>query len=194
MIKTAIALLGMVSLPLFGSTKAVYPVWQPISLHGTDVTSVPGFETDVDFGVVMSRPVIISGALPEALVYAVAVSHKLPSVGDFVAKENNLLVLFNIKVDPTMTEEGLSIVFDLSALQIPDDMEVSVRDALKLGVRALKSTLQSYADAHLHKNLPCVINIKGLTAKNQSFRELAERFVIEVPVRPEEQEPLPEEE
>lgn len=173
--------LVLTALTALSSTKAVYPIWQPISLHGTDVTSVPGMESGVEFGVIMSRPMVLSGALPEALVYAVGLSHQLASIGTYEEKEANLLVLYNIKVEPTLNDKGLLIVFDLSKMTTPEDMEVSARDAIKLSIKAIKKTLQSYADAHLRKDLKCAISIEGLSEKNQSFREFGEQFDLKVP-------------
>lgn len=179
----------LTALTAFSSTKAVYPIWQPISLHGTDVTSVPGMESGVDFGVIMSRPMVLSGALPETLIYAVGLSHQLSSIGTYEEKEANLLVLYNIKLEPTLNDKGLLIIFDLSKMVTPEEMEVGARDAIKLSIKAIKKTLQAYADAHLRKDLKCAISIEGLTQKNQSFRELGEQFEVKVP----EQEPLIEE-
>ncbi|GAA5494308.1 hypothetical protein Rhal01_00468 [Rubritalea halochordaticola] len=198
MLKTLTVLIAT-ALTAFSSTKAVYPVWQPISLHGTDVDGVPGMESGVAFGVVMSRPMVLSGALPEALVCAVGLQHQMQSIGTYEEKEANLLVLYNISVQPTLNDKGLLIVFDLSKIVTPEDMEVGARDSIKLAVTAIKKTLQAYADAHLRKDLKCAISIEGLGPKNQSFRELGEQFVIKVPKieplieEPEDEDELPTE-
>ena len=194
MIIRVFGIIAALTMSVMGSTNAVYPVWQPISLHGTDVTSVPGKESNVEFGAVMSRPLVVSGALPEALVYAIALGHEMQSIGMYDKKECNLLALYNVGVEPTMNEDKLTVVFDLSKASAPEEMEVNLRGTIVLGIEALKLTLAHYAEAHLHKDITCVIRVEGLTEKNQTYRNLGEKFVVRAPEEEVFEEPLPEEE
>ena len=141
----------------FSSTKSVCRVWQPISLHGTDVSSVLGKESGVDYTVLMSRPVVLSGALPEDLVYAVALHHQLASIGGYDEKEANLIALCKIKLRAQLTEDGLLVSLDVSGATVPKEVEVSLYDVVKLSVDALKMTLEDYSAAYLQEGMACAI-------------------------------------
>ncbi len=144
---------------VLASTKSVYRVWQPISLHGTDVSSVLGKESGVDYTVLISRPVVLSGALPEDLVYAVALKHQLASIGSYDEKEANLIALTNIKLRAQLTDEGLLVTLDVSEAAVPNEVEVSLYNVVKLSIDALQMTLEDYSAAYLQEGMSCAINV-----------------------------------
>lgn len=167
MIKHALSLLFLSSSLALTSTKSVYRVWQPLSLHGTDVSSVAGKEGDVDYAVLMSRPVVLSGALPEDLVYAVARSHKIDSNGNYDVSEANLLALSEIRLNARFDEKGLDIQLDLSEVNLDADVNISLFDVVKLSVRALRRTLDDYGESYLSEPMPCAISVVGVESDSE---------------------------
>lgn len=161
MIKRIVSLVLASACLASASTKSVYQVWQPLSLHGTDVSSVAGKESGVDYTVLMSRPVVLSGALPEDLVYAVARSHKIDSNGNYDIDEANLLALSKIKLNARFDEKGLAIQLDVSSASLSSDVEVSLFDVVKLGIEALRKTLDDYGQSYLSESMPCSISVIG---------------------------------
>jgi len=61
------------------SVREVVTVYQALSFHGTDTAESLGEEI-VQAGV-LATPMILSGAMPEVLISAVAEPHKLASIG-----------------------------------------------------------------------------------------------------------------
>jgi|GEM_PF-581319 hypothetical protein len=157
MIKRILVLMLVSSGIVSSSTKSVYRVWQPISLHGTDVSSVIGKESGVDYTVLMSRPVVLSGALPEDLVYAVALKHQLASIGRYDEKEANLIALSKIKLHAQLGDDGLLVTVNISGATVPKEVEVSLFNAVKLSIDALKMTLEHYSAAYLQEGMACSI-------------------------------------
>ena len=179
MIKRIFTLMLVTSGLAFASTKSVYRVWQPISLHGTDASSVLGKESGVDYTVVMSRPVVLSGALPEDLVHAVAMKHQLASIGGYAEKEANLITISGIKLRSQLKGEGLLVTLDVSGAMVPKDVEVSLFNVVKLTIDALKMTLKDYSAAYLEEGLSCTILVTSEKKGPQleQLKKLDVRFV-----------------
>ena len=162
MIKRTIALLLASASLSVASTKSVFKIWQPLSLHGTDVASVLGAESGVDYAVLMSRPVVLSGALPEALVYAVALKHQMSSNTTYSEPDANLLSLYGIKLDAVLSEEGeCKVTVDVSKTELLPDVDISLDDAVRLTVTAIKRTLEEYGAAYLESDMACSISVIG---------------------------------
>jgi len=179
MIKKILTLFFVVSSLAQASTKSVYRVWQPISLHGTDVSSVLGKESGVDYTVLMSRPVVLSGALPEDLVYAVALKHQLVSIGGYGEPEANLIALSKIKLRAQLTDNGLLVTVDVSGALVPKEVDVSLFNVVKLSVEAIKMTVQDYGAAYLQEGLSCSILVTGEEEGPQleQLKKLSVQFV-----------------
>ncbi|MEO1856314.1 MAG: hypothetical protein ABGY95_02965 [Rubritalea sp.] len=179
MLNKIIAFILVTSGVAFSTTKSVYRVWQPISLHGTDVSSVQGKESGVDYTVLMSRPVVLSGALPEDLVYAVALKHQLASIGGYSVKEANLMSLSKIKLHAQLTDDVLLVSLDISGAKVPKDVDVSLYNVVKLSIDALKMTLEDYTAAYLQEGMSCAILVtsdqKG--PQLEKLKKLDVRFV-----------------
>ncbi|MEN9974453.1 MAG: hypothetical protein RLZZ282_459, partial [Verrucomicrobiota bacterium] len=81
------------------STIMVVPIFEPLSLQGTD-----GDEAVSDTGTtlqacVMSRPMAMTGAFPEALVEAIRSPHLIPTNHpNYKVQETNLLVLCHVGI------------------------------------------------------------------------------------------------
>jgi len=163
---------------LGASTIMVVPVFEPLSLHGTD-----GDEAVSDTGEglqanVMSRPMALSGANPEMLVEAIRTAHLIPTNNpNYTVKETNLLVLANVGISCEMKPEGLMARLDVSQLAIPLDVDLTARQILKLCIVAVKRTLEEYQKEQT-ENLPVSILIDGATEGKSGLKDLAVTFTI----------------
>lgn len=186
MIKRTIALLLASASLSVASTKSVYKIWQPLSLHGTDVDSVVGSESGVDYAVLMSRPVVLSDALPEGLVYAISMKHKMPSVGGYSEPEANLLELFKLKLNARLSEEQLEVTIDVKNAVTPAGIDVSLKNAIELTFVAIRRTLGEYGAAYLEDGIACSIRVIG-DEKSPIFSEL-QKLNIEFIIEPSQKE------
>lgn len=158
------------------TTLEVLKVYQPLSLHGTDVDSK--FEGEALQAQIFSRPMVLSGAMPENLVAAIATPHRMPSTFNYEIQECNLLALFQVGLNGAVEDGGsLHVAFDLEKMKAPEGVEVPIRTVLKLAIKALKQTLQDY---HHPENKPMKVRvtIEGTTERNASLRDLAAKFAI----------------
>lgn len=182
-IKHAITLLlASVSLS-HATTKSVCKVWQPLSLYGTDVVSVLGAESGVDYAVVLSRPMVLSGALPEALIYAVVSRHKMATNSSYSEEEANLAKLYNFTIETNYEGNQLEVSVDTSKVVQPPYVDVSKEDALKLTVTALQMTIEEYGKAYLESPMKCSIKVVGAESAEQSA--MWQKFNISFVVAPE---------
>ena len=96
----AIFLGGLLASAALATTITVVPIFEPLSLHGTD-----GDEAISEIGgtlqaSVMSRPMALTGAFPEVLVDAIRNPHLIPTNNpNYKVQEANLLVLCNIGIN-----------------------------------------------------------------------------------------------
>lgn len=155
--------------PASASVRELVAVYQPISYHGTDTVTQVG-EDFVQAGI-MSTPIVVTGAMPEVLVQAVGMPHRMVRVGDYPFEENNLLALCQIKVGAEMEETQLTVVFDLSSLKIPEEVDLSARKVLELGIQAVKRTLKVYY-VEAQQKTPYRIQIIGTKEDNASLKDL----------------------
>ena len=172
-----ITALFLASITLAGATTLdVLRVYQPLSLHGTDVDH--DFEGQPVAARIFARPMVLSGAMPENLVAAIATPHRMPSTFNYDVKECNLLTLYGVDVTGSMVDSGeLVVAFNLAKVKIPEGVELPLRTVLKLSIKALKQTLSEYHHVE-NKPMKVKITITGTTAKNISLGDLAERFVV----------------
>ena len=157
----------------FGITHEVHPIFQALSLHGTDM----GEEMDGEViqAQVSQFPAVVVGALPEALIDKIGEPHRLPGPDSYKVPEANLLVLYGIGLESEMTAEGLSCIFDLKKLKVPEGLEISTRAVLQLAIQAVKDTLDTfYRDAQATQKV--MIKIIGTSEKNAAFKNLATDF------------------
>ena len=158
------------------TTLEVLRVFQPLSLHGTDVDHE--FKGEAVQAHIFARPMVLSGAMPENLVLAVATPHRMPAIFNYDVNECNLLTLFQIEISGIMGDSGeLEVAFDLTKMQAPESVDLSIRTVLSLSIQALKKTLEDY---HHPENNPLKvkITIEGTTKKNRSLRDLNGGFVV----------------
>ena len=123
----------------------VVPIFEPLSLHGTDGDEAISDTGEALQACVMSRPMAMTGAFPEVLVDAIRSPHLIPTNNpNYKVQETNLLVLANIGISGEMTPEGLTVRLDVAQLAIPPDVDLTSRQILKLTIVAIRKTLEVY--------------------------------------------------
>ena len=158
------------------TTLEVLRVFQPLSLHGTDIDHE--FKGESVQAHIFARPMVLSGAMPENLVLAVATPHRMPATFNYEVSECNLLTLFKVEISGIMGNSGeLEVAFDLTKMQAPDGVDLSILTVLSLSIHALKKTLEDYHHPE-NKPLKVKITIEGTTKKNRSLRDLSGGFVV----------------
>ena len=162
--KTLIAVMLAGCLPWAAAratTVMVVPIFEPLSLHGTDGDDAISDTGEALQACVMSRPMALTGAFPEVLVDAIRSPHLIPTNNpNYKVQETNLLVLSNIGISGEMTPEGLTVRFDVAQLAIPAEVDLTARQILKLAIVALRKTLEDY-QAPQNQPLAVTLVIEG---------------------------------
>jgi hypothetical protein len=165
-------------LPVPASTITVVPIFEPLSLHGTDGDAAI---TDIGEALqasVMPRPMAMTGAFPEVLVDAIRTPHLIPTNNpNYKVQEANLLVLCNVGISGEMVEGTLTVKLNVAELSIPADVDLTTRQILKLAIIALRKTLDEYQRPQTQP-LPVEIIIDGADDAKASLRDLGTKFVI----------------
>ena len=87
-------------------------------------------------------------------------------------------MLCNIGISAEVDEEGLLVKFDVSELSIPDGVDLTIRQVLKLGIVAVRKTLEIY-QAPQADPLIVRIRITGTAEGTESLTELDSEFELE---------------
>lgn len=160
------------------STISVVPIFEPLSLRGTDVDEAVSDSGESLQACIASRPMAMSGDFPEILVEAIRSPHLLPSnTPNYKVQEANLLVLCNIAIDAEMTADGLDARIDVSEIAIPAEVDLTARQVLKLAIGALRKTLEAY-QLPLNKPLNVNLALVGADDAKSHLRDLASRFTL----------------
>ena len=160
------------------TTIMVVPVFEPLSLHGTDGDEAISDTDEALQAAVMSRPMAMTGAFPEVLVDAIRSPHLIPTNNpNYKVQEANLLVICNIGISGEMTTEGLTVRLDVAELAIPPDVDLTSRQILKLAIVAIRKTLEEYQRPQ-STALNVTLIIEGTDEKKSGLRELDSTFVI----------------
>jgi hypothetical protein len=164
---------------IFATTISVVPVHEPISLHGTDVDDIISDTGEALQATVLPRPMALTGAFPEVLVESIRTPHKIPTNNpNYTVDEANLLVLCEVGIGAELTEEGLLVKIDVSDLGIPQEVDLTSRQLLKLTLIALRRTLEEYQRPQIEP-LKVIVAITGTTEKNASLMDLQVTFTLE---------------
>ncbi len=164
---------------LNATTISVVPVHEPLSLHGTDVDDIISDTGEVLQATVLARPMALSGAFPEVLVESIRTPHPIPTNNpNYKVAEANLLVLCNITIGAEMTENGLLVKLNIAELGIPQEVDITSRQLLKITLVALKRTLEEYHSPQ-NDQLNVIVAIEGTTEKNASLLDLQATFTLE---------------
>lgn len=174
-----LALLFFPSL-IVASTIEVVRLYQPLSLHGTDGAGEHQEVDELLQASVMATPYALSGAFPEDLVKAVALPNKLrTNTEGYEVAEVNLVILSGLTIDVTMEDANLIITLDVSKLSIPEEIDLTTRQILKMTISSIIKTLQGYY-SHDEETLTlyCDVEITGTTESNASLADLTQKFTI----------------
>lgn len=159
-------------------TIEVVKLYQPISLHRTDSA---GVEVDGEplQAAVLSRPVAISGAIPEDLVKAVSLPHRLASNSPaYTESDANLISLCKLGLKVELKGQRLLIRLDVGKLTIPEEVDLTARQILKLTITSLERTLKEYFGTVDEELYSVSVGIIGTNDQNASLRTLATRFKL----------------
>ncbi len=164
------------------STITVVPVVEPLSLHGSDGDETIVASCEALRACVMSRPMALSGAFPEALVDAIRSPHLIPSNDlTFKVQEANLQVLSNIGISRKMTAaQSLTVRLNIARLVIPAEVDLTSRQILKLTIVALRETFEEYQHPQTPP-LSVALVLEGADEGKASLRDLAVKFMIGEP-------------
>jgi hypothetical protein len=166
------------------TTIMVVPIFEPLSLHGTDGDEAISDTGEALQACVMSRPMAMTGAFPEVLVDAIRSPHLVPTNNpNYKVQETNLLVLANIGISGEMTVEGLTVRLDVSQLAIPR-MSISppARSSSSPSSRSARPSMSTRPEQD--KPLAVTLVIEGADENKANLRDLGAQFVIgEVPLQ-----------
>lgn len=160
------------------TTITVVPIFEPLSLHGTDGDEVISEIGETLQATVIQRPMALTGAFPEALVDAIRSPHIIPTNNpNYKVQEANLLVLCNIGISGEMVDNVLNVRINVSQLAIPPEVDLTARQILKLAVLALRKTLDVY---HRPQTQPLSVSliVEGADDAKAGLRDLATKFVV----------------
>lgn len=160
------------------TTIMVVPIFEPLSLHGTDGDEAISDTGEALQACVMSRPMAMTGAVPEVLIDSIRSPHLIPTNNpNYKIQETNLLVLANIGISGELTTEGLTVKLDVAQLKIPKDVDLTSRQILKLTIVAIRKTLEVY-QAGQTDPLKVTLIVEGADETKAGLRDLNAQFVI----------------
>lgn len=163
---------------LDATTISVVPVFEPLSLHETDGDEAISDTGDALQACVMSRPMAMTGALPEDIIDAIRTPHKLPTNNqNYDVQEANLLVLCKIGINATDVEGKIAIKIDVAEMSIPKVVDLTARQLINLTIVAIRKTLEIYQEGH-DKPLQVQLVIVGTTELNADLKELNAELTI----------------
>jgi hypothetical protein len=170
--------------PAMATTIMVVPVFEPLSLHGTDGDEAISDTGEALQACVMARPMAMTGATPEVLVESIRSPHQIPTNNpNYKVQEANLLVLANIGISAEMTPAGLKVTLDVAQLSIPPEVDLTARQILKLAIVALRRTLEEYQRPQTDAMAVSLV-IAGAEGDRAGLADLAADFTIGTPATP----------
>jgi len=163
--------------PVVAVTLEVVELHQPLSLHRTDgIGDTLGKEDPVQAGV-FSRPYAVTGAMPEDLVKAVAAPHRIATNSEgYEVDDANLLNLCGVALSSEMKVNRLLVRFDVGNFELPEELDLTARQVIRLSVIAVERTLRAYFQSVKDEVLSVSIGITGTTEGNAALKDLAKRF------------------
>jgi hypothetical protein len=174
----ALAVLIALALPLAATTISVVPVFEPLSMHGTDFDEGITDTGEALQATVASRPMALTGAMPEVLIESIRSPHKFPTNNpNYKVEEVNLLILCNIGITAETKEDGLHILLDVAALSVPEDVDLTARQVLKLALVAIRKTLEEYQKPQTEP-LKAQVAITGTDEGTASLQDLGVTFTL----------------
>lgn len=174
----ALAVLFALVLPLAATTISVVPVFEPLSMHGTDVDADISDIGEALQATVESRPMALTGAMPEVLIEAIRTPHRFPSNNpNYKVEEVNLLVICNIGITAEAREEGLHVALNVAQLAVPEPVDLTGRQVLKLALVAIRKTLEEYQRPQ-SEPLKVQVVIEGTDEGSASLSDLGTAYTL----------------
>ena len=165
-------LLLALALPVLATTISVVQIHEPLSMHGTDVDEGITETGEALQATVAARPMALTGAFPETLIEAIRTPHKFPTNNpNYKVEEVNLLVLCNIRITAETKEDGLHVVLNVSQLAVPEGVDLTARQVLKLALVAIRKTLEAYQLPQTEP-LQVQVAIEGVSDDTASLKDL----------------------
>lgn len=176
-VKSILLLLATTVLGM-ATTITVVPIYEPLSLHGTDADGDLSEVGEALRATVMPRPMALSGAFPETLVDSVCRPHQIPSNSpNYKTTEANLMVLCKIGVEAELSEDQLLVRLDVSGIEIPEEVDLTSRQVLRLVIIAIRKTLEDYQKPQDFTQKVAVA-ITGTNDSTDSLRDLSAQFTV----------------
>lgn len=166
-------------------TVEVVNLHQPLSFHYTDgIGEELKGEDPIQAGV-MARPYAITGAMPEDLVKAIAEPHKIPANAKaYDVEDANLLNLCKVGLSVERKSGKLLVRLDVSKFEMPEDLDLTARQVVKLSILAIERTLKDYFKKMIEEEaFEVSIGVNGTNEGNASLKDLAVRFKLGVEER-----------
>lgn len=174
----ALAVLFALVLPLAATTISVVPVFEPLSMHDTDVDADISDIGEALQATVESRPMALTGAMPEVLIEAIRTPHRFPSNNpNYKVEEVNLLVICNIGITAEAREEGLHVALNVAQLAVPEPVDLTGRQVLKLALVAIRKTLEEYQRPQTEP-LKVQVVIEGTDEGSASLSDLGTAYTL----------------
>jgi hypothetical protein len=158
----------------------IVAVYQPISLHGSDVDD----EVDADSGeslqaAIMSVPMALTGDFPEVLVRSVGSPLRLQSnIQNYDVTEVNLCQLCKVKLDAEIVSpQECKVEIDVSALDLPKEIDLTSRQVVKLVAAAVRRTLTDF-NKNQKKDIQVTLRIIGTVDKNATLQNLNCQYTV----------------
>lgn len=160
------------------TTITVVPIFEPLSLHGTDGDEAISDTGEALQACVMPRPMAMTGAFPEVLVDAIRSPHQIPTNNpNYQVREANLLILCNIGISGELSQDALIVRLDVAGLSIPPEVDLTARQILKLAIVAVRKTLEEYQKPQTEK-LAVSLVVEGTDENKSNLLDLAARFNV----------------
>ena len=175
----ALALVGtFFASAAFASTISVISIYEPLSLHGTDVDDVISDTGEALQATVLPRAMALTGAFPEVLVESIRTPNQLATNNpNYKVQEANLLILCSVGIGAELKEDGLVVTLDVQDIQIPAEVDLTSRQLLKITLVAIQRTLEDYNRSQTEP-LNVSIVIDGTTENNATLKDLEASIVI----------------
>jgi len=169
----------LLSMAAPATTLSVVSVFEPLSMHGTDVDAGITDTGEALQATVESRPMVLTGAMPEVLIESIRTPHRFPSNNpNYKVEEVNLLVICNIGISAEIREDGLRVALDVSGLNVPEPVDLTARQVIKLALVAIRKTLEVYQQPQTQP-LKVQVVIEGTDEGSASLADLAAVYTLD---------------
>lgn len=163
---------------MLATTISVVAIHEPLSMHGTDVDGGITETGEALQATVGSRSMALTGAFPEVLVEAIRTPHKLPTNNpNYQIEEVNLLVLCDIGIRAELKDDGLHVELNVSRLSIPEEVDLTARQVLRLAQVAIRRTLEDHQRSQ-PESLQVQISIAGTDDGTAPLKDLETTYRI----------------